>query len=201
MRRFVAAAFTLLVLGCGDNTGPGPGGRPDAALRIVRQDTLAPPLLATQVTLWAKVEDGREVRIHYQGATPADTGEEFLRFEVPGDGLLRRPDGTSFQVGDSILITITVLDPDRFLFGFEPAGLQFNPDHPARLKVHYYQGEHDFDEDGDEDVEDDAIEQILDLWHREGPGALWFKMGAVKFEELDEIGANILSFSEYAVAW
>ena len=201
MRRFVAAALALLLFGCGDNTGPGGGGRPDAELRIVRQDTLAPPLMATAVSFWAKVEDGREVRLHYQGATPADTGEEFLRFEVPGDGLLRKPDGSAFQVGDSIEITITVLDPDRFLFEFAPAGLQFSPDHPARLKIRYYQGEHDFDEDGDEDAEDAAIEQILDLWRREGPGALWFKMGAVKFEELDELDVNILSFSEYAVAW
>jgi hypothetical protein len=54
--------------------------------------------------------------------TPADTGEEFLRFEVPGDGLFRKPDGSAFQTGDSILITVTIDDPSRFLFRFEPLG-------------------------------------------------------------------------------
>ncbi len=190
-----AAAF----LACGDNTGP--GGRPDADLRIIRQDSLAPPLVTNQASVWAKVSDGRELHLNYQGVTPADTGEEFLRFEIPGDALLRRPDGTAFQVGDSILITVTVIDSTRFRFQFEPAGLVFNPEHPARLRIRYFDANHDFDEDGDLDAADDAIEHVLDLWRREGISAPWFRVGSVKFEELDELDANILSFSEYAVAW
>ena len=199
MLRLITAFAGVALLACSDSNGP--GGVPDAQLHIVRQDTLAPPLLANQASFWAKVGDGREVRLFYQGATPTDTGPEFLRFEVPGNGLGRKPDGTVFQPGDSILITVTVLDPARFNFQFEPSGLQFNPDQPARLKIRYFDCEQDFDGDGDKDAADAAIEQVLDLWQREGPGALWFRIGAVKFEELDELDANILSFSEYAVAW
>jgi len=203
MRPFLSRLTTLLgaaiLLSCSDNTGP--SGKPDAELRIIEQDSLAPPLVDNQGSFWAKVGDGRELRLNYQGATPADTGEDFLRFEVPGDGLLRKPDGSAFQAGDSILITVTVVDPARFLFRFEPAGLVFSSEHPARLKIHYFDANHDFDEDGDRDAEDDAIEHILDLWHREGVSAPWFQVGSVKFEELDELDANILTFSEYAVAW
>ncbi|MGH7606038.1 MAG: hypothetical protein ACREME_01755 [Gemmatimonadales bacterium] len=195
----LALALALLGPGCSENTGP--AGRPDANLNVVRQDSLAPPLLTYEASFWAKVSDGREVHLNYQGTAPADTGAEFLRFEVPGDGLLRRPDGTAFQDGDSILITITVIDSGRFRFRFEPAGLQFNPEHPARLRVRYFQCEQDFDGDGDEDADDERIEQLLDLWRRTGPGALWIRVGSVKFEELDELDANILAFSEYAVAW
>ena len=201
MRRktVMAGALALVLLGCGDNTGP--VGVPDAELTIVRQDTLAPPLLATQVSFWAKVGDGREVHLNYQGAFPGDTGEEYLRFEVPGDGLYRRPDGTAFQPGDSILITVTVLDPARFHYQFEPSGLQFSADHPARLKIKYFDCEKDFNEDGVEDAEDVRIEGLLDLWERTGPGAPWFRLGTVQFEELDELDANIPSFTEHAVAW
>lgn len=195
----LAGALALVLAGCGENTGP--GGVPHAQLNIVRQDTLAPPLVAMQATFWAKVGDGRDVRLSYQGATPADTAQEFLRFEVPGDGLYRKPDGSPFVTGDSILITVTVLDPARFHFEFEPSGLRFSPEHPARLKVKYFNAEHDFNGDGVEDPDDDAIETVLDLWRRTGPGALWFKIGAVKFEELDELDANIFSFTEHAVAW
>jgi hypothetical protein len=195
----IAMAAALILLGCGDNTGP--AGVPDAELTIVRQDTLAPPLLTTQASFWAKVGDGREVRLFYQGATPSDTGQEYLRFEVPGDGLYRKPDGSAFLPGDSILITVTVLDPTRFRYQFEPSGLRFSPEHPARLKVRYFDGQHDFNGDGVEDSEDVRIEGILDLWERTGPGALWFRLGAVKFEQLDELDANILSFTEHAVAW
>jgi len=203
MRQFLSRSIGVLLaaalLACGDNTGP--GGRPDANLHFVRQDSLAAPLVSYQASVWAKVGDGRELHLNYEGATPADTGEEFLRFEIPGDGLLRKPDGSGFQTGDSILITLTVVDSARFLFQFEPAGLVFNPDHPARLKVRYSEANHDFDDDGDLDSADDALEHVLDLWRRESPGALWFRIGSVKFEELDELDANILMFSEYAVAW
>ncbi|MEX2155686.1 MAG: hypothetical protein WD773_02465 [Gemmatimonadales bacterium] len=201
MHRVIAGllALALLGLGCSDSTGP--DGRTDAELRIIRQDALAPPLIAYRDSFWAKVGDGRELVLSYQGATPADTGEEFLRFEVPGDGLLRRPDGTLFQPGDSILITITVVDSARFQFRFEPAGLQFNPDHPARLRIRYFDCDKDFDGDGDEDADDERIEQQLELWHRSATGGLWFSVGSVQFTELDELDANIRSFSEYAVAW
>ena len=195
----IVAALALALLGCGDNTGP--AGVPDAQLHIVRQDTLAPPLLSTQASVWAKVGDGRELHLNYQGVAPGDTGEEFLRFEIPGDGLYRKPDGSAFAPGDSILITVTVLDPTRFLFQFEPSGLRFSPEHPARLKVEYFDSEHDFNDDGVVDSVDVQIEHILDLWERSGPGAPWFKLGAVKFEELDELDANIYSFTEHAVAW
>ena len=201
MRRttVIAGALALVLLGCGDNTGP--AGVPDAQLHIVRQDSLAPPLVATRDSFWAKVGDGRELHLNYEGVAPGSIGEEFLRFEVPGDGLYRKPDGSAFQPGDSILITVTVLDPTKFLFQFEPSGLRFSPDHPARLKVEYFDGEHDFNGDGVEDSTDVAIEQVLDLWERSGPGAPWFRLGAVKFEELDELDANIYSFTEHAVAW
>ena len=197
--RLVFVAAAAAVLACNDNVGP--GGVPNTQLHIVRQDTLAPPLVATKDSFWAKVGDGREMHFNYQGATPADTGEEFLRFEVPGDGLLRKPDGSAFQTGDSILITITIVDPTRFLFQFEPAGLQFSPDHPARLKVRYIEAEHDFNDDGVEDSADSTIEHVLDIWRREVPTADWFRIGSVKFEDLDEIDANIQSFTEYALAW
>ena len=199
LSRWIAGFAAVALLACGDNTGP--GGRPDAAMNFVRHDSLAPPLVSSQASVWAKVGDGRELHLNYQGVTPADTGEEFLRFEIPGDGLLRKPDGSLFQAGDSILITVTVVSGGDFIFQFQPAGLVFNPDHPARLKVRYLEANHDFDDDGDLDSADDAIEQVLDLWRRAAPGAQWFRVGSVKFEELDELDANILMFSEYAVAW
>lgn len=201
MQRVIAGllALVLLGLGCSDTTGP--QGRTDAELQIVRQDAQSPPLIAYRDSFWAKVGDGRELHFNYQGATPGEIGEEFLRFEVPGDGLLRRPDGTLFQPGDSILITITIVDSARFQFRFEPAGLQFNSEHPARMRVRYLECEKDFDGDGDEDAADEQIEQQLELWHRSAAGGLWFSVASVQFTELDELDANILSFSEYAVAW
>jgi hypothetical protein len=199
MRRLSLLVALALAASCNDAVAP--AGRTDLQLHIVVQDSLAPPLLATRDSFWAKPGVDRSVRLFYQGATPADTGEEFLRFEVSGEALFRKPNGTAFGPNDSILITVTIGDPSRLLFTFEPSGLQFNQAHPARLKVHYFHSDKDFDDDGGEDEEDDRIEGLLDLWHRSAPGALWSPAGAVQFEEEDEIEANIFSFSQHAVAW
>lgn len=201
MRRFTCVlAAALALASCSD--GSGPAGRPEADLSFVRQDTLAPPLLVTRDSFFAKVGDGREIRLHYESPdSPGQPGDEFLRFEVPGDGLYRKPDGSRFQAGDSILITITVVDSARFLFEFEPAGLRFNPNQPARLKVRYVNADKDFDDDGGPDPDDDEIEMLLDLWRQPAPGDLWFPLTAVKFLDLEELNANIFGFSRFAVAW
>ena len=199
MKRALCFFAAIALAACADSSGP--GGVDNAQLSIVRQGPAAPPLLAARDSFWARAGEGREIRLYYQGAQAGDTGDEFLRFEVPGNGLYRKPDGSAFQPGDSIRITVTVVDPSRFLFEFTPANLQFNPQNPARLRVRYENGDKDFDDDGDEDEVDDDIETELDLWYRSAPGALWFRVGSVKFEESDEIDALIRTFSQYAVAW
>lgn len=203
MRRLLWVVTVLLVAyaAC-TNANTGPAGKPETELNFVWQDSLAPPLLTKRDSVWAVVGRNAEIRMHYEHEViPGDTGDEYLRFEVPGNGLYRKPDGTLFRPGDSVLITITVVDTARFRYEFEPAGLRFDPEHPARLKVRYFNANHDFDNDGGPDPDDDAIERLLDLWRQPAPGDLWFKLGAVKFEELDELDANILGFSKFAVAW
>jgi hypothetical protein len=192
-----AAAFAA----CGSD-GSGPAGKSDAELRFVEHDPLAPRLYNPRDSFWAKVGDGREIRLYYRDRqTPAEPGDEFVRFEVPGNGLYRRPDGTAFLPGDSILITVAVVDSVRLLVEFTPSGLRFNPDHPARLRIRYANADHDFDDDGAPDADDDEIEMLLDLWRQPAPGALWIPLLGVKFQGLDEIDANVFGFSRFAVAW
>ncbi len=201
MRRLIEGLLVLAVGGaCSSASGP-TSMPPRASLNFVVQDSTYKPLLSTQGSFYAKVGAARELRLVYQGSTPIDSGSELLRFEVPTDGLSRKPDGTSFGPGDSIKITITVVDPKKFDFDFQPAGLQFNPNDPARLKIEYRYANHDFNGDGKIDSTDVRIATLLDLWRREPPDSLWFTFGAVKFGDLEEFDANVLSFSQYAVAW
>jgi hypothetical protein len=201
MRRLVFSLVTLVMAGgCTSSSGPR-SAAPRATLNFVRQDSTYKPLFSAQGKFWAKVGQGGTVRLVYQGSTPADSGAEFLRFEVPSDGLYRKPDGTPFAAGDSIQITVTVVDPKQFRFDFQPSGLQFNPDDPARLKVEYHYADPDFNGDGKIDSTDAAIARELSLWRREPPDSLWFQMAAVKSVELEDFEAAVLGFSQYAVAW
>jgi hypothetical protein len=127
--------LTLALVACSSSSAPKASAvRANSQLHITLESPAAKPLLAKQVSFWPKVGQDRAARLFYQGATAVDTGPLLLELEVPSDGLYKRPDGTAFQPGDSILITVTVVDTTRFLFDFQPAGLQFNPANPARLK-------------------------------------------------------------------
>lgn len=197
MRRLIRGLVLALLAACSDNAGPTSQAPPvpESQLHFVRQDPTAPPPAVLRDSFYAKVGENRELRLDYQGGT------EFFRFEVPSDGLFRRPGGALFQPGDSILIVVTITDPKLFVVDFQPTGLQFNPSDPARLKVYYYYADHDFNGDGRIDSTDAAIETKLDLWRREPPDTVWFSLGAVNFQSSEELDAKISSFTDHAVAW
>jgi hypothetical protein len=200
MRKKPLFVCALIAFACSDPAGPQMP-VPTGQLHFVVQDSTAPELLSDSASFYAKVGEDRRVELFYKGMVPGDTGEAFLQFEVHGASLLKHPNGTPFQAGDSILITVSAGDPSRFDFTFTPAGLQFNPADPARLRIEYNHSNHDFNEDGREDSADSTTETMLAVWRREEPDTVWTRMGTARNEELDEIEAAILSFSHYAVAW
>jgi hypothetical protein len=197
MRRATIAALVVLVA-CATADGP-PMPVPTAQLHFVLQDTTY-HLLSDSASFFAKVGEDRRVELFYRGYS-SDTGEAFLQFEVHGASLLKRPDGSAFQPGDSILITVTVPDTNRFDFDFSPSGLQFNPADPARLHIEYNYANHDYNGDGQHTAEDDHAQSLLNVWRREPPDTLWTSQGATNSEEFEELETAILSFSHYAVAW
>jgi hypothetical protein len=197
MRKATIAAIAVLVA-CSTVDGPTPP-LPTSQLHFVLQDS-SYHLLSDSVSFYAKVGEDRRVELFYRGYS-SDTGEAFLQFEVHAVSLLKRPDGSSFQPGDSILITVSAPDTNKFDFVFSPSGLQFNPADPARLHIEYNYSNHDFNGDGHHDTEDDHARSLLNVWRREPPDTLWTRQGATNTEEFEELEAAIFSFSHYAVAW
>src|SRR5687768_17863597 len=84
------------------------------------------------------VTAGEEIRVELRtDPEPGDEdGQEFFEFELDEASLLRRPDGTLFQPGDTITIHVSI-PGDEFIAYFEPSGLVFDPDEPAELKWSY----------------------------------------------------------------
>jgi hypothetical protein len=202
MRRlFVGFVVLAIALACSDAIGPATTPVPTSQLHVVAQGATAPPLYADSVSFYAVSGQDREVRMYYQGATPGVPGDEVLRFKVPGDGLLRRPDGTAFQPGDSIRIVVKAIDPTKFLFDFQPSGLEFSPDHPAELTLQYHNDEHDYNGDGRVDTTDTRIQGQLDVWQRRPPDTLWYRLGASNYESYEELDVKIPHFTDHAIAW
>src|SRR5919106_1727165 len=193
MRRLAWAA-TAVLAACTEPSGPGPLVKPEPELNFVRQDAAAPKLDATTVSFYAYVDSATGVDLAYKD------GDEFLEFDVPAGSLYRKPDGSPFAAGDSVLITITVVDPELFQFEFQPTGLRFHPSVPAQLEIEYVNADHDFDDDDDLDANDAAIEGQIGLWRQAAAGDLWAQLAAEVEIEFDEIEADILGFSKYAVA-
>jgi hypothetical protein len=205
MRRLHPFALTCLALlgglgACSSPTSPGDGSKPPAALTVVRLAATSPPLFNSPDSFYAVKGQDRELRIFFQDPSGAE-GEEFFRLRVRQGSLLTRSDGTPFATGDSVLITVRIVDPSKILFELEPSGLSFDPAEPAELKIHYNHADHDFNEDGVVNAFDAQLKAKLAIWKQELPTDPFLRLGSVNVEDLEEINADILGFTRYAIAY
>ncbi|HVE80497.1 MAG TPA: hypothetical protein VNA89_16650 [Gemmatimonadaceae bacterium] len=192
----------LTAAGCSASSGPGDDDtRPTEQLNFLRPRPNAPPLVTNTVSFLAVRGENSEVAIEYQPAPGEDSGEDFLRFRVRDRSLLARPDGTPFAEGESVQITITVIDPQRLIVQFEPSGLRFSPADPAELKFDFSNTDDDLDYDGDVDRVDDALEQRLSIWRQEATGQPWVRIGSLVAEGLEEVEGELVSFTNYVIAY
>ncbi|HUP19481.1 MAG TPA: hypothetical protein VM778_05960 [Gemmatimonadota bacterium] len=193
------AMLTGVAWACQDAAAP-EDGVPESELTFLRFPPDLQPAVTRADSFYAVKGDNRELVLRYVPEQPGEEGERFLEFRVPGDALLRRPDGTLFQERDSVLIRVEVADDGRFLFDFQPSGLEFDQDHAPRLRVTYRALDGDIDGDGDIDDDDDDLERELRLWRQEAPGGLWYPMGVIRLEDVDEIDGEIFGFTGFAIA-
>ena len=210
MRRIGLSLLGLGVLALaacgGDSGGNGPGPndpgaqRPPADLTILSLADNAPPLFQSSVSFWAVRGQDREGRIYFQDPEGRQ-GEEYMRLRIDAGSLLARPDGSTIAVGDSVLVTVTAVDPTRTLFELAPEGLKFSSDSPAELKLHYGECGNDLNHDGRVDGSDDSIEQELGIWRQATINDPFVRLGTAKVEELREVEAELTSFSRYAIAY
>lgn len=195
----LALGLLAFALACGGDDD-GTDTVPPEQFRAIRLADTAPPLEADSIAFIARRGESTEAKMYFLNQQ-GERGNEFLAFKLDSNTLLERPDGTPFAPGDEVEISIKVVDPTRFIFEFAPAGLRFNPSQPAMLEVKYDFADRDFDEDGDEDLDDDEIEQILSLFRQERPGDPWVRIGTAVIDDLEEVEADILGFTRYAVAY
>ena len=196
----LALAVAALALACGDGTGPERTKDTDE-LTFVRFSANAPDLAQTTVTFWAVKGQDRRGRLYYVTPLNSPDTAEFMTFRVREESLLRRPDGTPFADGDSIEITITLLNPLTLAVNMQPAGLRFSSFEPAELEFEYDESDDDFDDDGDVDVDDSSAERRISIWRQELPGQPWVRLSTRIEVSLNEVEADITSFTSYALAF
>ena len=189
----VTVLLAALVLAACDNPS-GSGRQPvdEDDLVFLKVDENAPPLETYYAELVAVKGQDAELRIDYQ------TGEECVRFRLDDESLLRRPDGTLIRDGESVRIGVRVISGDSYRFEFSPAGLRFDPDEPAELRISYRYADEDRDDDGD--VDDDDQDFAFGVWRQEAAGLPWVQIGSARLHDLDEVRADLDGFTQYALA-
>lgn len=194
-----------LALACSDSGGPDDGDgtiKPPSELTILRLAEGSPPLFNPVTSFYAVRGENREGEISFvDDERPGEPGEQYLELKVDAEALAARPDGSPFAEGDSVLITVRVVDAAQLLFEFEPAGLTFNPSRPAELKIHYDHADDDLDEDGDVDLDDETLELTIGIWRQENDGDPFARLGSLLIDDLEEVEAELQGFSRYALAY
>lgn len=201
--------IALLAAGCGgDTTAPSDGGNTDTQPVPQSQLTFLRP--ATNVVLskdsavfWAKSGDDREVAMYYRPTAGSTDSVRFLRFRVRKEALLTRPDGSAFANGDSIKITIRILDFGKLITEFSPSGLKFSASKPAELRLDFRNANQDFNNDGAVNASDTALVANFAIWKQEAVNQPWFKLtSAVEVSSnFSEVKADITSFTNHAIAY
>ncbi len=203
-RTLVAALLAATLAACSSDSfmpsvADGPDQLPESSLNALEiAPTEAPE--TTTVSFYAVKGEGREQRL-YTRKPDGSRDDEYLRFTLGNNSLLAAPDGHHYAQGDSVLITISVVDQSRMLFEFQPAGLKFNPGDPAELRVSYAPADGDLDHDGDHDAVDDSLETHLAIWRQETPGTPFERLMSLVSTSDNDIRADVLGFSRYAVSY
>lgn len=207
-RALTGLALTLLAAGCSDQLGPNAAGPGPLAqkqqvttLPILQQSATAPALETYRVTFMAYVGQSSLVTVHYLPASGQTVGDPFLRFEIPKNGLVAGASGVPLRRGDSVAVTLTI-DPTSFLVDFQPSGVIFATNAPARLAIWY--GNANLDLNGNGVVLDGNDRTLMDqlaIWYQLSPSASWFKQLSKNDPTQTLIGTELYHFSEYAVSW
>jgi hypothetical protein len=168
----------------------------ETLLTIVRVAPNAPPLAATEVSFWIVRGQQREVEIQY--LVEHGYNGKCLRLVIPAEAPLRHADGRIFEVGDSVRATVRVVDADLFLFEFEPAGVQFNPAHPAMLEIRYRWMARETGSTAD--PVDEATARRLRIWQQDLTGGTWSQVPSTRQDDVQEIRGPVRTFTRYALA-
>jgi hypothetical protein len=201
-RGALAALAAYVLLGCSSATDTtAPEQRPTSGLRLLTVPSTAPALAATVSSFYAVRGRNAGIDLWYHAVPGSKDSTKFLEFRLANTSLDRRPDGTAFVDGDSVLITLTVTDPTHLIVDFQPSGLLFSAKDPAKLKMFFGQCGDDLDGNGKVDGGDDAIQNALSIRHQESLTAPWIKVASAIVKSNKEIDADLGGFTGYAVSY
>ena len=151
----------------------------------------APTIANPVIAFWAKKGVDRTVKMYYSSRPGHNDSTTFMLFRLRARSLQARVDGTPMANGDSILITVTLIDPVQLQVDFQPSGLIFSSHDPAELRFNY----------GETVPLDPSIIRTFRIWRKESLFDPWLPLPSAVLQEANEVEANIGGFTGYAMAY
>jgi hypothetical protein len=161
----------------------------------------APSIANPVIKFYAKKGQRRTIFMLYHARPGRRDSTDLVRFRLREQSLLARPDGTPIRAGDSVQITLRLVDPVRLIVDFQPAGLRFNPQDPADLRIRWEETNDDLNRDGVVNSQDTALKQRLKIWRRESSAEPWMKTPSVVDVPGEECELDLTGFTRYAIAY
>jgi hypothetical protein len=188
MKRLTACILALLLISCSDADQvslPNQAALSTDNLTFLRFSDAAYAAAEKRASFWAVPGESRTLVLRY-----ADTGQEFMRFDVGPKSLLTI---------DSVLISVNLDAQGAVAFHFSPSGLRFNPEAPARLRINFGRAADDIDGDGDVDLVDSLLFVNARIWKRELPGLPWLSLPSLNVLNNVET-ADVHDFTSFGMA-
>ena len=164
-------------------------------------DPAAPSMANPVIAFWATKGVNREVRMYYHARPGHTDSTTFMWFRVRDMSLLQRPDGSPFATGDSVLITVTLVDPVALKLDFQPSGLRFSAHDSAEMKLSFKETLHDLNGDGVVDHRDADILRSFSIWRKESLTDPWLPTPSNVLSGSFEVQTKLGGFTGYAVAY
>jgi hypothetical protein len=133
----------------------------------------------------------------YHARPGTSDSTELVRLVVDSGSLIEHHDGTPLAVGDSVRLTLAVVDTTRLVVEFQPVGLRLAPAAPARLRLGYAETDPDLDFDGT--VDDDEMEASLIIGRQEMPLDPFEPVASQVDTVTDQVRIDIGRFARYAL--
>ena len=201
LTRVDAAGDASAVAPAASAMGSVAGDAATAEPHFLRPAAGAPTIANPVVSFWAKRGVRQTAEMVYHRVAGARDSVVFFSLRLKERSLWRRPDGTAFADGDSVLITLTLVDAGRGIVDCQPSGLRFSPVDPVRLRMSFFHADDDLNRDGVVNAADSSIARGLDIWRRESAAEPWQSLVSKVAVGPHEVEAEIGGFTGYAIAW
>lgn len=144
------------------------------------------------VYFWAKQGEDRTGEIFAVGGTSGGNGDRLVRLRVRKDAQIVLPNGTRLAKGDSVRISMQIIDPVTLTTQFEPSGLVFEGKKVAQLTMWYGRT----NAGGTT-----SLEKRLSIFKQESATDPWNRLSSTVLSETDEVQAYIGGFTNYVIAY